>query len=50
MVDLLQEEKPSYKDLEQILRGIQGSKSSQTWAERLRSEFNFNKDTLNRKR
>lgn len=46
---VLQGSKPSYKDLERILRGVQGSKSSQTWAERLRSEFDFNRESLNRK-
>ncbi|DBA95240.1 hypothetical protein WJX82_003981 [Trebouxia sp. C0006] len=44
-----QETKPSYRELEAILKGIQGSSSSQTWAQRLRSEFAFNKESLNRK-
>ncbi|DBA92198.1 hypothetical protein WJX77_010076 [Trebouxia sp. C0004] len=44
-----QETKPSYRELEAILKGIHGSSSSQTWAQRLRSEFAFNKDSLNRK-
>ncbi|KAL3156971.1 hypothetical protein ABBQ38_001229 [Trebouxia sp. C0009 RCD-2024] len=43
-----QEAKPSYRELEAILKGIEGSSSSQTWAQRLRSEFAFNKDSLNR--
>lgn len=44
----VQEAKPSYRELEAILKGIEGSSSSQTWAQRLRSEFAFNKDSLNR--
>lgn len=46
----MQEAKPSYRQLEAILKGIQGSGSSQTWAQRLRSEFAFNKESLNRKK
>jgi hypothetical protein len=45
----MQATKPSYRQLEAILKGIQGSSSSQTWAQRLRSEFAFNKESLNRK-
>lgn len=44
-----QETKPSYRELEAILKGIQGSSSSQTWAQRLRSEFAFNRESLNKK-
>ena len=46
----MQEAKPSYRELEAVLKGIQGSGSSQTWAQRLRSEFAFNKESLNRKK
>lgn len=45
----VQESKPSYRELEAVLKGIQGSSSSQTWAQRLSSEFAFNKESLNRK-
>ena len=50
VVCCLQEAKPSYRELEAVLKGIQGSGSSQTWAQRLRSEFAFNKESLNRKK
>ena len=50
VVCCLQEAKPSYRELEAVLKDIQGSGSSQTWAQRLRSEFAFNKESLNRKK
>ena len=45
----MQESKPSYRDLETILKGVKGSSSSQSWAQRIRSEWAFNKESMNRK-
>jgi hypothetical protein len=41
-----QDSKPSYARLQEVLATVPGSKSSQTWDERLRSEFQFNNDSL----
>mmetsp|Transcript_15529 Transcript_15529/g.40161 ORF Transcript_15529/g.40161 Transcript_15529/m.40161 type:complete len:325 (-) Transcript_15529:184-1158(-) len=42
----MEDVKPSYVRLQEILQAVPGSKSSQTWDERLRSEFQFNNDSL----
>lgn len=43
----VEEEMPSYKRLETILRDSRGSEKEKSWFERLKDEFNFNKDSLN---
>lgn len=42
----IEDSKPSYARLQEVLATVPGSKSSQTWDERLRSEFQFNNDSL----
>jgi len=42
-----QETKPTYRELETLLRKTEGSNSGLTWVQRLQSEFTFNKDSLN---
>lgn len=39
--------KPTYRELETLLRATEGSNSGLTWVQRLQSEFTFNKDSLN---
>ena len=42
----LQDQRPSYKALQEVLRDTEGSSSGKTWVERIRSEFAFNRDSL----
>ena len=42
----LQDERPSYKALQGVLRDTEGSSSGKTWVERIRAEFAFNRDSL----
>ncbi|EIE25438.1 hypothetical protein COCSUDRAFT_13233, partial [Coccomyxa subellipsoidea C-169] len=41
--------RPSYKELEDLLRATEGSNAGKTWVERIKGEFAFNKDSLDRK-
>ncbi len=43
----MQATKPTYRELETLLRKTEGSNSGLTWVQRLQSEFTFNKDSLN---
>ncbi|KAK9810156.1 hypothetical protein WJX72_005755 [[Myrmecia] bisecta] len=40
--------RPSYKELEQLLKAQANSNSNKSWVERLQSEFAFNRDSLRR--
>ncbi|KAK9825457.1 hypothetical protein WJX81_003422 [Elliptochloris bilobata] len=40
--------KPTYRELETLLRATEGSNSGLTWVQRLQSEFAFNKKALDR--
>ena len=42
----LQDTRPSYERLAEILKAVPGSNSSKTWDERLRAEIQFNQDSL----
>lgn len=42
----VQDQRPSYKDLQELLRETEGSSSGKTWVERIKSEFAFNRDSL----
>lgn len=42
----VKESKPTYKELEEVLKGTAGTSASKTWIERVKSEFEFNRDTL----
>jgi len=42
----VEKEKPSYARLVEILKAVPGSKSSLSWDERLRSEMQFNSDSM----
>ena len=42
----VEEEKPSYKRLQDVLKSRLGSKASQGWFERLLGELKFNQDSL----
>ena len=42
----LQDQRPTYKALQEVLRDTEGSSSGKTWVERIRSEFAFNRDSL----
>ena len=42
----MQDQRPSYKDLQELLRETEGSSSGKTWVERIKSEFAFNRDSL----
>jgi Domain of unknown function (DUF1995) len=42
----VRDSKPSYRDLEQILKSTEGSSAGKTWLERVKSEFEFNRETL----
>ena len=42
-----QDTRPTYKELETILKSAEGTSAGKTWVERLRSEFEFNRDSLN---
>lgn len=45
-VRCLQAVKPTYRELEALLRATEGSNSGLTWVQRLQSEFAFNKKSL----
>lgn len=38
--------KPTYRELETLLRATEGSNAGLTWVQRLQSEFAFNKKAL----
>ncbi|CAL5219287.1 g1091 [Coccomyxa viridis] len=40
------DQRPSYKALQEVLRDTEGSSSGKTWVEKLRSEFAFNRDSI----
>ena len=42
----LQENEPTYKELQQLLRATPSSNSSKPLAERLQAEFKFNRDSI----
>ena len=42
----LQDQRPSYKELQEVLRDTEGSSSGKTWVERIKAEFAFNRDSL----
>ena len=42
----LQEREPTYKELQEVLRKTPSANSSKSLAERLQSEFAFNRDSL----
>ena len=42
----LQDQRPSYKALQEVLRDTEGSSSGKTWVERIKTEFAFNRDSL----
>ena len=42
----MQEEEPSYKELQQLLKDTPSSNSSKPLAERLQAEFKFNRDSI----
>ena len=44
-----QEKRPSYRELEELLRATEGSSAGKTWVQRIQSEFAFNRDSLDRK-
>ena len=42
-------QRPTYAQLDALLQATPGSNASKGWAERLRSELQFNQDSLKRK-
>ena len=42
----LQDQRPTYKALQELLRATEGSSSGKTWVERIQAEFAFNRDSL----
>ncbi len=46
---MVQNSRPSYKELEELLRSTEGSNAGKTWVERIKGEFAFNRDSLDRR-
>lgn len=42
-------QKPTYAELDALLQATPGSNASKGWAERLRSELQFNQDSLQKR-
>lgn len=45
----MQETRPSYMELEELLRATEGSNAGKSWLERIKGEFAFNRDSLDQK-
>lgn len=46
----MQEQRPTYRELEDLLRATEGSNAGKTWVQRIQGEFAFNRDSLDQKR
>ena len=46
---MAQDTRPTYNELEDLLRATEGSNSGKNWVERIKGEFAFNRDSLDRK-